>query len=304
MNRESAHRRIRELIQLLEINNNRLFLKDDPISTFDADYLRQLTRSLYEEIEKLQLAGGNVQNSPQDTRVNKNETDSGTVENTKVESLEERVQERVDGPNSEQIPEKKDPSREKPFLYVPTAESGIEPEKKPEVEPVVEPEIKPFVEPEIKPVIEPVEEPEVEPIKLPEEEPIKEPQEQPSTSKEENSVERSPEITAEPKVELPSESSNPAGWPPSIGKDIYARLRHSKIDSIKKAISISKRYELQNALFNKDPEAYNQAIRELDSASSMDHAFQLLDSFALKNKWDKENELFEELQTILLRRYM
>jgi len=90
----------------------------------------------------------------------------------------------------------------------------------------------------------------------------------------------------------------------SSSGDIYENLKNRKIESIKKGISIQKRYQIQNELFQKDPEIYDKSIKELDGADSLDNANTVFARLAGEFGWDLEDTLVEELQTILLRRYM
>lgn len=92
--------------------------------------------------------------------------------------------------------------------------------------------------------------------------------------------------------------------PSTPANDVYARLKNTKIDSIKKGISISKRYEVQNELFANNPEAYNEAIKTLDSQDSFDDAMAYLeDTLMVKHKWEEDDLLVDELRILLYRRY-
>jgi hypothetical protein len=87
--------------------------------------------------------------------------------------------------------------------------------------------------------------------------------------------------------------------------DIYSKLKYSKLESIKKGINISKRYEIQNELFGNAPENYNEAIKKLDGQSSLAEAFAVLDvELGAALGWDPEDALVEELRTLLIRRYI
>lgn len=194
---------------------------------------------------------------------------------------------------------------------------------------VSEVEKEPEVALEEEPVVEDVPEPEPEPEPIPEEpkpistpprprfkpEPVvPEPEPQP-----EPVVEEVPQTMEEvkPKVEVP-QIKEPAPEPVANKKeekkaakteapagDVYERLRNTKIESIKKGISISKRYEIQNELFGNDPQVYNDSINTLDNASGLDEALDYLEKTLMaKHKWDEEDSLVEELKTLLVRRYM
>lgn len=86
--------------------------------------------------------------------------------------------------------------------------------------------------------------------------------------------------------------------------NVYEKHRLSKIDSIKKSISILKKYEYQNQLFGKDSKAYSDAIEMLDQASSVEVAISLLEnSLASKYNWPKDDALVEELKELVQRRH-
>jgi len=251
MNRESVHRKISEIIELLEVNNNRLFLHEEDLSDFDLQYLKKLTLSLYEQIDTLGL-------SNRDAKV---QTETAP-EPAPVEDVVEE-------------PEVQEEVEEEPVQEI---------EESPEPETEDEPEVAQEELPE-KP--EPVEEaPEVE-------EPIAE-----------------EELEAEPEVEEPTVTEAPDPAPESEptpapeNANLYERLRLTKIESVKRAISVSKRFEFQNSLFDKSAERYNDAINALDSAGSLDAANTLLKDLSNEFEWDMEDELVQELQTILLRRFM
>lgn len=133
-----------------------------------------------------------------------------------------------------------------------------------------------------------------------EEEPIVE--EQPKEVKKEE-----PKVVAEEKVvEEKKPEPAPKKETKSSGKkvDLYEKLNRSSIESIKRSISISKRYEVQASLFKNDPDAYNDAISRLDNCNNVDEALSILND-ELKNSynWDDEDPLFEELLVLVERRY-
>lgn len=255
MSRERIHRRIREILELLEINNNRLFLSDQGPDDFDKGYLKQLVRNLYEEVEKLGLASVESTSS------------SGEVSAPFVEPTSQEYEEKPELETKEVVADE---------LEIVVSEQPVE-----------------LTEPE-KEIIPEVIENQTESINLKSEH-VELPVEEPKVETNQRiPAEQEPPVTVKPTVIKQ----------PLPGSDIYARLQHSKIDSLKKAISISKRFELQSILFKNDPDRYNEALKQLDSSDSLESAFALFDSFKLQYGWEDENELVEELQTILLRRYM
>jgi len=263
MNRESVHRKIRELVQLIELNNNRLFLQDEPLSSFDSDYLKQLTLALYQQIELLGEAGEETES--------KNETVETKVERQREETTTIVVPE-IDIPEvADEQPEPANQEPETPVSQSKEDDTPVEEEIVQEIDEVAK------QEPEAEPETKHIEELAKENVQIPK---------MPST-----------EV---PKTTQKNETDNGD----STRRHVYDRLKNSKIESVKKAISISKRYEFQSVLFSKDPEVYDTNIKKLDSASSLEEAYERFDAMAEEFNWNLESELVEELQTILLRRYM
>lgn len=56
MDRKTIHEKIAELTELININNNRLFLHDDKIAQLEIDVLRKNAIELYEQINQLHIA--------------------------------------------------------------------------------------------------------------------------------------------------------------------------------------------------------------------------------------------------------
>jgi hypothetical protein len=112
-------------------------------------------------------------------------------------------------------------------------------------------------------------------------------------------------------VEIPIAENKPAKKEVEVPKpstsrgDLYEKFKHSKLTSIKKGISISKRYEIQNELFNNEPESYNDAINSLDNSASLEDAIHLIENnYTEKFGWEADNPLVDELKILCLRRHM
>lgn len=266
MSRDSIHREIKELIELLEIHHNRLYLKSGELHKLDLAQLRNLTVQMFEQIDRLELYRTKMED----------------VDAVRDESIDKVISEEpITIP--EQLEEVKDALEE-------VVEEVSEPEQIDEI-------IEEIVE-EIEEKMDTIEEDIVEEVV--EENRVKEVKAEPLKEEVQEEIEESPKATENKEEDhflndLKSKSKH---------SNLYERLSHSKLDSIKKAISISKRYELQNELFQKDPNNYNESIALLDSAGSIEEAFGRFDDLKAKFKWEDEDELVEELQTILLRRYM
>jgi hypothetical protein len=129
---------------------------------------------------------------------------------------------------------------------------------------------------------------------------------------------KKPEIIATPPVEKPpqqalfhesSELKTTSAKNNSLqdkeNKNVFEKYRSAKIDSIKKAISILKKYEYQSALFKNDSKAYTDAIEMLDNSASGEVAISLLEnSWRKQYEWgEKQENLVEELKELVYRRH-
>jgi hypothetical protein len=83
---------------------------------------------------------------------------------------------------------------------------------------------------------------------------------------------------------------------------LFEKFSNQPIDSIPKAISLAKRFELQSEFFAGEASAYNAFMAELDGASSRDQAFQLFHAAKEKYKWENE-ELRDELKVLMYRKH-
>ena len=265
MTREEIHNEIDNTLKLIEINNNRMYLND---SDFDLDLalMRNQVIRLYQLHDQLQLSQSDeVITVP-------------TVTSTQTEPIQPVATKEAIQPKQE--------------LIEPEAESTPEPELieiKEEAKPISKPKV--AFKPEVV-------EPKVEETPTP-------PKEEPRP---EVVVEKTPEPVVkaqEPKKEAPK-AVKPAPKVADTGsKDVYAKLKNTKLESIKKGISISKRYEVQNELFGNDPQVYNEAIQTLDSQNNLEEAMDYFDNtLMVYHQWEEDNALVEEIRELLLRRYM
>jgi hypothetical protein len=85
--------------------------------------------------------------------------------------------------------------------------------------------------------------------------------------------------------------------------ELSHRFANSKIEKIKDAIDISKRFELQSNLFGGDSHAYNISISELESAEGKEVCLELFNRFATRYHWKPDNELAMELKSFVYRKY-
>jgi DNA-binding Lrp family transcriptional regulator len=239
MTRDQIHNRIKELVELIEINHSRIYLNDSDLK-LDLEQLRGHVVDLYTCVDQLGISSNEKGTAP---KANKKTS-------VEVEEL---------------------------------------PEPKP-VTPVDEPKIEPSPD-KLELIVESIpikEEEEIVPV--------------PVVQREIDLEEQTPvtERAASPKEEKSeSKQEQPAG-----DRDVYAKLRQKKLDSIKKGISISKRYQFQNELFENSADNYNHSISQLDGAESLEQADQILSEFAIQYSWDEEHVLVEELAVLLQRRYL
>jgi len=90
---------------------------------------------------------------------------------------------------------------------------------------------------------------------------------------------------------------------PKDEKELLEKFLSAKIAKITNAIDISKRFELQNNLFGGDSQSYSRAVLALEEAETKEKALTIYTELASKYKWDKENELVQELKSFIYRKY-
>ena len=108
-----------------------------------------------------------------------------------------------------------------------------------------------------------------------------------------------PEVVVIPEPKLPVKKEKTEDDMLSL----FEKFSNQPIESIPKAISLAKRFELQGEFFNDDAEAYNSFIVELDQASSRDRAFEIYHAAKEKYKWENE-ELRDELKVLMYRKHL
>jgi chemotaxis protein histidine kinase CheA len=86
-------------------------------------------------------------------------------------------------------------------------------------------------------------------------------------------------------------------------KDLHTRLRETPIPDLKSAITINKKIAFMNNLFESSIDKYDNAIALLNSSQSLSTALQHLSGLRMAYNWGNENELAEELEELIRRRY-
>ncbi|WP_266362994.1 hypothetical protein [Tellurirhabdus rosea] len=88
--------------------------------------------------------------------------------------------------------------------------------------------------------------------------------------------------------------------PPTIGEKFY----RAPIESLSKSISLNQKFMFINQLFNGNAGSYNQAIEELDRASTYEQARDLISyRYAAQYMWDMSSDEVAALIEILRRRF-
>lgn len=246
MTNEEIHKRIEELLDLIQINHNRMVLNESSFN-LDLHQLRNHIVDLYSCLDRLEWA----HRHPEEM----------------VEELEEPVELPIEEVPvvQEIVPEKAEPPRK----FTPEPVESIE-----DIQVETEPEVVEQPTPPVMEHLEPVVEKQAEPV-----------------------VQKvAPKVNEKTNVSLKTSAGTEG--------DVYAQLRMKRLDTIKKGISISRRYEIQNKLFGNKSEAYNQVIQQLDEADNLKDALRKLEAVAAQNKWDTEHPLVLELVLLLERRYI
>lgn len=276
MDRKSIHEKIAELTELININNNRLFLHDDKIAQLEIDVLRKNVIELYEQINLLHI--NNLKNKEAVVLTSAN-NDKIALETFEIEEPNPIVA----APAPEPI------EQEKIVEEIPLVEEKIEAKeeflntiKEEKPTPII---IEKPVEVIVEKVAPPVEELKVETVKKPENNGPQQPLFHESS-------------------ELKTEAFKPAASA-NVHKNLFEKYRSAKIDSIKKSISILKKYEYQGNLFKNDPKAYTDAIEMLDNSASGEVAISLIEnSWSKQYEWgEKQESLVEELKELVYRRH-
>ncbi|MFW5886426.1 MAG: hypothetical protein ACOCUL_01590 [Bacteroidota bacterium] len=83
--------------------------------------------------------------------------------------------------------------------------------------------------------------------------------------------------------------------------DISTRLKSKKINDLFSAIGINDKFLFQKELFNSNKGKYEEAINFLNTAESLENAFQFIDS---NYQWDMESEAAQKFMEIIKRKFI
>lgn len=89
----------------------------------------------------------------------------------------------------------------------------------------------------------------------------------------------------------------------TIEQEIKGQLGFSKLDSLVGSFGLNERLQYINELFDGSSEHFSDAVKTLDSLSSIEQAKERTGAFASSNKWDLESETVDEFIQKLYRRY-
>jgi len=87
-------------------------------------------------------------------------------------------------------------------------------------------------------------------------------------------------------------------------KSIAAKLQKNPIKDLKAAIGINEKFKFINELFEGNLQKYNDGITKLNAFKNSDEATGFLSSLKSEFLWDENTEAFQELNDLVLRRYL
>jgi hypothetical protein len=85
-------------------------------------------------------------------------------------------------------------------------------------------------------------------------------------------------------------------------KFLFQKFSSKPIESISKAISVVKKFEIQQSFFEGDSAAYKKFINALDNADSRDEAFNVYHETKKNYTWDNE-DLRDEIKALMYRKF-
>lgn len=90
----------------------------------------------------------------------------------------------------------------------------------------------------------------------------------------------------------------------SVAHESSGQFGLSKLDTLVGSFGLNERLQYINELFDGSSETFSEAIKSLDSLSSIDEAKQKTSEFAVANQWDLESDTVIEFIQKLCRRYV
>ncbi len=274
MNRKELHSQIDLLIERLAANNTSLKEHEGKFSQLETDLLRKQCIELYDAINQLHMV--NMMDKSSKPAIDKTPKES-VIKDLETSKIEKAIEPEL--PKEEII---KEPELKK---EEPEKEAEIVTEKKEEelIIRIEEQKSKPHYDPpKFVPIVE-----KPEPVITPPKKPA-----EPEKSVLDKINEMKSNVSLHESISSKSEEN-----------ELSHRFANSKIEKIKDAIDISKRFEIQSNLFLADSNAFNISISELENAEDRASAIELFNKFALRYHWKLEDELVQELKSFIYRKY-
>lgn len=287
--RSQIHQEIESLSQKLQ-STNQVLAGSDELSMLDIDLLRKTTIEIYDLVNNLRLvmhekASRNLEAELEAAKALAAEAEAkakAEVEAAKVLAAEAEAK----------------------------FEAEVKAKAEQEAREKAEGEAKDKVEVEEAPVMEdavPVEEPAIEELVVVEEPVVEETIVETETLVEEPVAEAEPieeEIipTEEPVVETAAPKNTPIFEEEPT--DLAGKFSATPIADIKQSISIAKKFEYINTLFQGNVEKYSRSIVNLNSMRNGDEAFDELNRLRRELGWEEEDANYLELANLIRRRYL
>ncbi len=287
--RSQIHQEIESLSQKLQ-STNQVLAGSDELSMLDIDLLRKTTIEVYDLVNNLRLvmhekASRNLEAELEAAKAQAAEAEAkakAEVEAAKALAAEAEAKARLEAEKAQAAEAK---AKEEALLRAQEVkEAPVQETIIPVEEPVVEEpvvvevpiaEVKPIEEAPSE-IAEPVAE--AEPIEeeiIPAEEPVME--------------------TSAPKS-MPVFEEEPT--------DLAGKFSATPIADIKQSISIAKKFEYINTLFQGNVEKYSRSIVNLNSMRNGDEAFDELNRLRRELGWEEEDANYLELANLIRRRYL
>jgi len=278
--RSELHEQIKLLsAKLLEFNEN--FRNQPELQLLDIDLLRKNTIELYEAINLLRLS----KNDFVESETSLKQPADSIEDSIQILPVDNRVS--IIQPAVEEIPEI-------------ITELPIEKVVPKEIEPSLPKTIELFeTEPLVK-VQDALQKAEPEPEVIAQ---VSEPEAETKVKVEEIIEEKQPAVIE--RIRVAEQTTIRFEEPKKEEKeDIATRYSGSPLEDLKKAISIAKKFEFINALFQANVEAYSRAIHNLNMQITGDDAFNHLNRLREEYNWEEEDENYLELADLVRRRFL
>ena len=84
---------------------------------------------------------------------------------------------------------------------------------------------------------------------------------------------------------------------------LAAKLQHSTVNDLRKAIGINEKFLLVNELFSGSMEKYNKSIENLNDLKTLNGALIYLNELRIELQWNSNNEAYKKLLELVHRKY-